>query len=200
VIVVAVLAVAVAAALWWSQRKPAETTTAATQAQPTAPAEPAVTPAAGPEKAAEAQAPAEAAATPDAEAIRKAAEAAAVEPFDPAKPYVVTAEGLVDKRTQLGYKRYHNYCHVCHGPAGKGSSYAPALIDSLKVLSYEDFVETVSNGRSKISTSTTSVMPSFASDPNVMKSLDELYAYLKARADGKVGEGRPTRIGEKILR
>jgi mono/diheme cytochrome c family protein len=133
----------------------------------------------------------------DEEAARKAALAAAVEPFDPEHPYVVTPEGLVDKRTQLGYKRYHSYCHVCHGPAGKGSSLAPALMKSLKVLSYEDFVMTVSNGRTNISTSTTNVMPSFAADPNVMKSVDEIYAYLKARSDGKLGEGRPFRVGEK---
>ncbi|MGB8275468.1 MAG: c-type cytochrome, partial [Alphaproteobacteria bacterium] len=137
---------------------------------------------------------------PDAgEAARKAAAEAAVEPFDPDHPYTVTPEGLVDKRTQIGYKRYHSYCHVCHGPAGKGSAIAPALMESLKVLTYEDFVTTVSNGRANITTSTNAVMPSFAEDPNVMKSVDELYAYLKARADGKLGEGRPTRIGEKIL-
>jgi mono/diheme cytochrome c family protein len=133
----------------------------------------------------------------DEDAARKAALAIAEEPFDPEHPYVVTPEGLVDKRTQMGYKRYHMVCHVCHGPAGKGSSFAPALINSLKVLSYEDFITTVSNGRAKLSASQTVVMPSFATDPNVMNYLDEIYAYLKARSDGKLGEGRPFRVGEK---
>ena len=135
--------------------------------------------------------------TPEEEAARKAALALAEEPFDPEHPYVITPEGLVDKRTQFGYKRYHMVCHVCHGPAGKGSAFAPALIESLKVLTYEDFVMTVSNGRAKLSPSQTVVMPSFATDPNVMKFLDDIYAYLKARSEGKLGEGRPFRVGEK---
>ena len=29
-------------------------------------------------------------------------------------------------------RRYHSDCHVCHGPDGEGSSYAPALKDSLQ--------------------------------------------------------------------
>ena len=135
--------------------------------------------------------------TPEEEAARKAALALAEEPFDPEHPYVITPEGLVDKRTQFGYKRYHMVCHVCHGPAGKGSAFAPALIESLKVLTYEDFITTVANGRAKLSPSQTVVMPSFATDPNVMNYLDEIYAYLKARSDGKLGEGRPFRVGEK---
>ena len=77
------------------------------------------------------------------------------------------------------------------------SAFAPALINSLKVLTYEDFITTVANGRAKLSASQTVVMPSFATDPNVMNYLDAIYAYLKARSDGKLGEGRPFRVGEK---
>lgn len=114
-------------------------------------------------------------------------------------PYTITADGKVDDHVYSGYKRYHSFCHVCHGPAGKGSSYAPALIESLKTLSYEDFVQIVSNGRNNITTSTTNVMPSFATDPNVMNYLDDIYSYLKARSDGKLNEARPVRIHEKIV-
>ncbi|MES9979734.1 MAG: hypothetical protein ABW107_13400, partial [Candidatus Thiodiazotropha sp. 6PLUC5] len=49
------------------------------------------------------------------------------------KPYYFE-DGKVDFGTYNGFRRYHADCHVCHGPAGLGSSYAPALMDSLKVM------------------------------------------------------------------
>jgi len=49
--------------------------------------------------------------------------------------YKVKSDGTVDWYTYSGYRRYHSDCHVCHGPDGMGSSYAPALKDSLKTLS-----------------------------------------------------------------
>ncbi len=39
---------------------------------------------------------------------------------------------VVDWATYNGYRRYHGECHVCHGPNGLGSTYAPALAESLK--------------------------------------------------------------------
>ncbi len=36
---------------------------------------------------------------------------------------------IVDWATYNGYRRYHGECHVCHGPNGLGSTYAPALAD-----------------------------------------------------------------------
>ena len=36
-------------------------------------------------------------------------------------------DGTVDWYTFSGYRRYHSECHVCHGPNGAGSTYAPAL-------------------------------------------------------------------------
>ena len=41
---------------------------------------------------------------------------------------------VVDWATYNGYRRYHGECHVCHGPNGLGSTYAPALADSLKTM------------------------------------------------------------------
>ena len=37
-------------------------------------------------------------------------------------------------------------------------------------------------------------MPSFGEDPNVMNYVDDIYAYLKARADGVIGRGRPDKM------
>ena len=39
-------------------------------------------------------------------------------------------------------------------------------------------------------------MKGFAGDPNVAPYIDDIYAYLQARADGALGRGRPTRIGQ----
>ena len=40
----------------------------------------------------------------------------------------VTQDGKkLDWYTYSGYRRYHAECHVCHGPDGMGSTYAPAL-------------------------------------------------------------------------
>ena len=50
--------------------------------------------------------------------------------------YKVQADGTVDWVTYSGYRRYHADCHVCHGPDGEGSSYGPALSNSLKTMNY----------------------------------------------------------------
>jgi methanol metabolism-related c-type cytochrome len=109
------------------------------------------------------------------------------------QPYIVK-DGRVDYGTYNGYRRYHSYCHVCHGPDGMGSSYAPALLDSLKSLTYSEFLDVVVNGRKNLSGGQESVMPSFAEAEDVMLYIDHIYAYLKARADDKIGRGRPDRL------
>ena len=43
--------------------------------------------------------------------------------------YKIAPDGTVDWYTYSGYRRYHSECHVCHGPDGMGSTYAPALKD-----------------------------------------------------------------------
>lgn len=106
------------------------------------------------------------------------------------KPYTVN-DGMVDWYTFNGFRRYHAECHVCHGPDGLGSSFAPALAESLKTMSYEDFLEVVVNGRQVAGATGQKVMPAFAENLNVMCFVDDLYAYLKARADGAIGRGRP---------
>jgi methanol metabolism-related c-type cytochrome len=109
------------------------------------------------------------------------------------QPYIIK-DGKVDYGTYNGYRRYHSYCHTCHGPDGMGSSYAPALKDSLKALSYSDFLDVVVNGRKNLAAGKESVMPPFGEVQDVMLYIDHIYAYLKARSDDKIGRGRPERI------
>ncbi len=105
--------------------------------------------------------------------------------------YKIEPDGTVDWYTFAGYLRYNSICFVCHGPDGSGSSYAPALTDSLKALGYGEFLAIVAQGRKNVSASTDFVMPAFGENKNVVCYIDDIYVYLRARADGALGRGRP---------
>jgi mono/diheme cytochrome c family protein len=105
------------------------------------------------------------------------------------KLYLVR-DGKVDARTYNGFRRYHAGCNHCHGPDGIGSTFAPSLVAPLAQA--EPFRRIVLEG----SVRGTSVMPGYAEDPNFAPHVDEIYAYLQARADGKLGRGRPARLAE----
>lgn len=109
----------------------------------------------------------------------------------------VAADGTVDWSTFSGFRRYHSECHVCHGPDGEGSSYAPALKASALDMDYYDFVDVVVNGRKRVGASANSVMPSFGDNKNVMCYLDDMYVYLKARGTEDVARGRPAKKAKK---
>ena len=126
-------------------------------------------------------------------AVAQTAEEAPVNPDG--MPTYIVKDGQVDKGTYNGYRRFHSTCHTCHGFDASGSSFAPSLADSLKRLSYDDFKEVVVNGRQNQGATGDKVMPSFGLDPNIMTNLDDIYRYLKARADGALPGGRPQRLG-----
>ena len=112
--------------------------------------------------------------------------------------YNVAPDGTLDWYAYSGYRRYHAECHVCHGPDGMGSSYAPALANSLKTMTYEQFMEIVVNGKQNVGVGTADqVMPAFGENKNVMCYLDDLYVYLKGRADGAIGRVRPSKREDK---
>lgn len=99
-------------------------------------------------------------------------------------------DGKVDARTYNGFRRYHAGCNHCHGPDGGGSTIAPSLVAHLVDL--DAFRHIVREGTRNGS----AVMKGFAGDPNVAPYIDDIYAYLQARADGALGRGRPARIGQ----
>jgi methanol metabolism-related c-type cytochrome len=111
--------------------------------------------------------------------------------------FKVASDGTVDWYTYSGYRRYHSECHVCHGPDGMGSTYAPALKDTLTTMSYGDFLAVVASGRKNVSTSQENVMPAFGDNPNVVCYMDDLYVYLRARASDAVGRARPAKHEDK---
>jgi methanol metabolism-related c-type cytochrome len=111
--------------------------------------------------------------------------------------YNITADGTVDWYTFSGFRRYHSECHTCHGPDGEGSSYAPGLVQSLKTMTYPQFMLIVATGREVVNAAKQSLMPALGDNPNVRCYLEDIYVYLKARADGVLPRGRPAKRVDK---
>jgi mono/diheme cytochrome c family protein len=111
-------------------------------------------------------------------------------PADPGPtPYRIT-DGRVDEHTYNGFRRYNAVCNHCHGPDGAGGAFGPSLVEALPPP--DAFRAAVLEGRATGS----AVMTGFAADPNVAPHVDDIYAYLRARADGALGRGRPLRAAE----
>jgi methanol metabolism-related c-type cytochrome len=106
---------------------------------------------------------------------------------DDTPTFSIAADGTVDWYTFSGYRRYHSECHVCHGPDGQGSTYAPNLAKAVAGMDYYAFVDVVVNGRKNGS----NVMPSLGENKNVMCYLDDIYVYLKAMGADAIPRGRP---------
>jgi mono/diheme cytochrome c family protein len=125
-------------------------------------------------------------ATAAAVALAQAPASTATAPAAGDKPYTVTDGTKVDPFTMKGFRTWRAAaCDRCHGPNQEGLV-GPSLIDGLKVLSKDDFKKTVHDGRLEKG------MPSFADNPGVVDSLDNLYAYLKGRSDGAITSARVT--------
>ena len=116
---------------------------------------------------------------------------------DDTPTFKIESDGTVDWYTYSGFRRYHSDCHVCHGPDGEGSTYAPGLKDALKSISYGDFVGATASGRKNVNTASEKVMPAFGTNPNVMCYVDDIFIYLRARANDAVPRGRPAKRAEK---
>jgi methanol metabolism-related c-type cytochrome len=105
--------------------------------------------------------------------------------------YNVEADGKMDWFTYSGFRRYHSECHVCHGPEAQGSTYAPALVDSVKTMDYSSFVGVVAGGQQNVRYQGNSIMPALGDNKNVMCYIDDIYIYVKALSDNAISRGRP---------
>lgn len=114
-----------------------------------------------------------------------------------APTYNIKPDGQVDWFTYSGYRRYHAECHVCHGPDGMGSTYAPALVESLHTMTFDQFNEVVTSGRQHLGGGNDRVMPSFGLNKNVMCYVEDIYVYLRARSDEALGRVRPAKRDDK---
>ena len=98
--------------------------------------------------------------------------------------YTVVDGTKVDADTFQGFKTWRAAaCDRCHG-ANQEGLVGPALVESLKVLTKDDFKKTVTEGRLEKG------MPSFKTSHTVMDNLDHLYAYLKGRSDGAIKKAK----------
>lgn len=110
---------------------------------------------------------------------------------DGSPTYNIEADGKMDWFTYSGFRRYHSECHVCHGPEAQGSTYAPALVDSVKTMDYGKFLGIVASGQENVRFQGNSVMPALGDNKNVMCYIDDIYIYIKALSDGAIPRGRP---------
>jgi mono/diheme cytochrome c family protein len=98
-------------------------------------------------------------------------------------PYAVQDGNKVDSLTLDGWKTWRALaCERCHGAEQEGLV-GPSLVESLKVLSKEDFHTTVMNGRPEKG------MPPWGGVPMMQKNWEGLYSYLKGRSDGVIKPG-----------
>jgi len=111
--------------------------------------------------------------------------------------FSIKPDGTVDWYTYSGFRRYHSECHVCHGPDGEGSTYAPALKTSLKTIDYAEFYGIVVGGKQDLGGGENKVMPAFADNKNVMCYIDDIYVYLRARSSDTLTRGRPEKHEDK---
>lgn len=102
------------------------------------------------------------------------------------KPYMVTNGDQLDSDSYNGFKLYRNWCARCHGTYGQGLA-GPNLAESLTKITYEEFMTTVADGK----VGQLGSMPAWKANQAVMEGRDNIYSYLKARADGALGEVKP---------
>lgn len=94
--------------------------------------------------------------------------------------YTVVDGTKVDPKTLQGFRAWRAAaCDRCHG-ANQEGLVGPSLVESLKVLTPDEFRKTIVDGRLEKG------MPAFNTSKMVMDNLDNLYAYLKGRSDGAI--------------
>lgn len=107
----------------------------------------------------------------------------------PADPYHPAPRDTLDNDTYQGWKQFELNCSRCHGEYAVGTTFAPALVVSLKaggpIPTKEVFIATVCAGRPDKG------MPSWCTLGLEMGKIEQIYLYVKGRADGKIAAGRP---------
>ncbi|WP_438971586.1 c-type cytochrome [Methylophaga sp.] len=102
------------------------------------------------------------------------------------RPYTIKEGNQLDADTYNGFKLYRNWCARCHGTYGQGLA-GPDLTKSLNQINRDEFMSIVADGKS----GSIGSMPAWRSNSAVMKGRDNIYSYLKARANGDIGSVKP---------
>ena len=131
--------------------------------------------------------------------------------------------GQVDAGTYAGWRLFHTTCYACHGVDAMGTDVAPNLLERVKTLTPRAFATKVltsyrlvmpaddENARDRTAAREAMienvmrrerdlrsqvVMPAWEGDPQVNPHVLDLYAYLSARADGKLRPGKPGQLAK----
>lgn len=97
----------------------------------------------------------------------------------------------VDQDTYTGWGEYTKYCASCHGTSAFGTDRGSDLTQSLDTnIDYFDIHFVVMHGRH----SAEADMPSWEGEAEVANRIDQIYLYLKARADAVLPPGVPNRL------
>jgi mono/diheme cytochrome c family protein len=131
-------------------------------------------------------------------------------------PYRIV-NGKVDDATYRGWRAYHSACHTCHGVDAVGTPVAPSLVERVRDLSAKQFtIKVITSyrivmGQSEVGGDDQTAirerfaeeamrteagelrMPAWGDDAGIKPRVTDLYAYLRARADGALGPGEPQR-------
>lgn len=103
--------------------------------------------------------------------------------------YHQAPKDTVDQATYDGWKQFNLNCARCHGEDVLGTTIAPHLILSLKpdgpINTQEAFVQVVCAGRPEKG------MPSWCALGMDPAKINQIYAYVKGRSEGKIRPGRP---------
>ena len=132
-------------------------------------------------------------------------------------------DGKVDRGTFTGWRLFHSTCYGCHGVDALGTDVAPNLLERVRALTPRAFATKVltsyrivlsegevnSDNRSAVREAMVAEvmrrergprgqvsMPAWETDPKVNPHVLDLFAYLSARSDGKLGPGMPQLLGE----
>jgi mono/diheme cytochrome c family protein len=102
---------------------------------------------------------------------------------------------LVTDQVYTGWKYFQVYCARCHGDDALGSMLAPDLtyaVTEAGGITADSFKVVVRRGSSRPSTAPDQRMRGFE---NLLEpaQVDAVYAYLRARSDRSLGQGRPHR-------
>lgn len=95
----------------------------------------------------------------------------------------------VDELTYSGWRTFKIECQQCHGGGALGTTFAPNLLERMNQagVDYGRFLYVIENGyRGQMG-----MMPPLKANPRVQDNKDAIFAYLKARADGAIPNGRP---------
>jgi hypothetical protein len=64
-------------------------------------------------------------------------------------------------------------------------------------MNYGEFLGLAASGRKNVNTAQENVMPAFGDNRNVMCYIDDMYVYLRARANNAIPRGRPAKHEDK---